>query len=392
MTIVRTVIPPLTSTNVFSTTGPRRYSFDLTHLQHTAEQGQDGQHSYLRELCLQIDGVLTNTNAAARTVTGKKALDGLLKRCVVGSQSWQYYDLPDQGGSSLRAINLMMRGRRIESESDLVVPAAGAGGVLTFRAKIPIPFYDLRRQSPEDLLPHVATLAGSLVEFDWPTGTAATEFGADVSITSATARLSAEMVARDELRLTPKWRWAEYRQSATEDYLKPGGVLLDTVAIQPISAAGLTSGVFGATDITSVLLREGNRMFSDSVNPADLVAFFNAHGILNPTDYLGQPEAGTNDLIPIMDLSRTSGKVTKLPFCRNAPQLKLTGAIAVANFRTLELFHQGTDEGQEARELLKSRIAVPKGSSRYSKTLSKAKVRDNAKAAFLPSKIVTPNT
>lgn len=361
-------------------------TFDLTHLAAKDRGGRGGIYTYLRELVITITGNVKNTNVASRTIEWQQFYN-LLNKVVLNADGHNFVDCPTQGGMILRHWEETSTGRKASCQTDITQAGSGTnGGILAYTLVYRIPCYDLRRYEPEDLLIPVSILDGANLDLQF---CPSTQFGADMSIDTATIRVDAEIVQRDEWRVPALWTIREHRQSSVDDFVEPSLVTYQDLHVIAAKTAGLTRPKITSANVTTVKHEIDGDVHKDQLPPDSLISAYNGQ-VSFGDNLLPLMGTGNCERIPVLWVSKSSGKITKFAYANQKSKLTLEGtASADTTFRLMSVFQRSMTHEAVEQIRQRAKVAAKPGAKIAPKTASKVGIdaRKPKKGAALPHKL-----
>lgn len=392
----------LTSQSTTTFTAGAKMRWDLTQL--ASLQGPPPLKHYVRSFVMNVDQSLVQSTGTEAFVWQRAY--NILASIVLQMQGHVFVNLPFTGGHALRLMNFIMFGRKPEFNTNV---SFSSGAAQVINTKFVIPCYDPRAINPEeDCLP-VGILTGAYLEATWSTSTIYNGTATwTISTTLSSVRsVTAEIIARDEVRFPALWTIEERRQSGVSDFITPEGVMYTDIAMIVIPSAGadIVADTLTASQITNIILTSSNgRKTHDNLTGGDICALYNTQQGLSSEGYTGNFEgkngngagAGT-DFIPLQWLPRSSGKKTHLQPDLSKPYLQVTGSVSVSaagGFELLLKYYKPTGARTVADLAAKSNTPLPAGYAQsprkflVAKSASKQPVAAS-KSSFIAQKLNT---
>lgn len=367
-----------------ATTAGQRFSAELDQVKRLIAFGS--LYTYLAVLLLEITLNIANASGGNLTWDWEMFYD-----CITGvdlnfkAAQKRLWEFTLSGGQAIRHTFYLKHRRLPDVQADVTI---NNGANTNIYLKLPIEFYDLRSESPEDELLWADLLADSQIDFTVQSNTAF--YSAGVTFTVA-ATLTAYAVPRAEIRFPTLVRHTEQTMlSSAQDTLNLNGTYPMDLVLMPVNAAGVTATVFSAANLTAVKLVQDGVTVLDSTNPTTLHAFFNLD-VQASGDRLSQFEAGGNMSVILSHFDASNGQKSKLTYVSKKPDIYLTGTISVANFRILHRYIIPSGVNTAIAAFAAIGMAVSPGELR-AKTSSKVPVMDPSVLQCVPWKYVKGGT
>lgn len=311
-----------------NTTQGGRFSAELDQVKRLIAFGS--LYTYLAILLLEITLNITNNTGGSVTYNWEKLYD-----CIVGvdfnfkAAQKHLWEFSQAGGQAMWQTFYIKHRRLPDVQADVTITNGANTNIFL---KLPLEFFDLRMESPEDELLWADLLADSQVDFIYSSN--ANLYGATTPWT-VTSAISAYAVPRAEIRFPTLVRHTEQAMlSSAQDTLNLNGTYPIDLIAMPFHAAGFSALRFAAADVTAVKLVQDGVTIHDSINPTTLHPLVNLD-FLSSGDRLIQWEAGGNRTLILMHMDASNGQKSKLTFVSKKPDIFLTGTISVANFKWL---------------------------------------------------------
>lgn len=313
----------------------------LNQLGSLSRTGKDGKgHTLIVGIGFRVRNlVIANASGGALTFAHEKLHD-IIQAVTLDIGGWRPFHLPTNGGQMLRQIRRLLgiAGGLVED------PAAVNNGASTpaLVVEFLLPFFDPRTENPNDFAFPARAAKDGVLQVQYANGAAAGEFGAGVSVTSATIEAFAILTTVDHFRMPPKWGFMEKKLNSLQEssQIPAGYKYLDVALCAVHSASSHTTNYFTTTEVDTIDYVEDDDQICRKAKPAVLVTNHNVMNVQSPDAKLARfDDTGTpkNDLIPIKTIPARAGlgQLTKGASLSASPSLDITGTLTVADAELL---------------------------------------------------------
>jgi hypothetical protein len=280
-------------------------------------------YTFLVALLLELTLTVTN-NTGGQITVGWEHLYDVVKGVDFNFKAAQKHllELTTVGGQALWQSFYVKHGRLPDVQSDVVI---NNGATATIYLKLPITFYDLRGDDPEDEIIWSDFLVDSTLDVTY--NGSATLFAASTTWAITSCTLNAYAVPRTKIFHPTLVRTKEWTIQALPDDTWPlNGTYPMDVILTPVTGNASATSKFAAADITNVRVTQDGTIVVDH-NPTTIQAMENLQAICS-AERLSQWESGSNRALYLRSMDKANGQKSKLLYASRRPEVSITGAVA----------------------------------------------------------------
>lgn len=282
-------------------------------------------YTFLVALMLELTITITNNTGGGAAVTvGWEHLYDVVKGVDFNwkAANKHLWEMTTIGGQAIWQSFYVKHGRLPDVQSNVVIADTATA---TIYLKLPLTFYDLRSDDPEDELIWSDFLVDSTLDFTY-NGTT-TMFTAACAWAITSCQLTAYAVPRTKIFHPTITRTKEWTiQALPNDTWPLNGTYPVDVILSPVPANALLMPTFSAANITNVRVTQDGTVIFDQ-NPTTTQAMENLQAVAS-AERLTQWEAGSNRALYLRSLDKANGQKSKLLFASRRPEVEITGTIA----------------------------------------------------------------